>query len=107
MAEPALKDLCARLWPNEATPDSYFGLVQRLREALSRIDTVKRSACLESARLSFVKTMVHWPRIKPLDMVVGPPPDGKEHRHPELYFAQVIEGARAIEGQCSKEVIIE
>ena len=87
MAEPALKDLCVRLWPAEPIPDSYFGLVQRLRDASPRIDTVKWFACLEGARLSFAKTMVHWPKIKTMDMATGPPPVGKEHHKPELYFA--------------------
>ena len=62
-----------------------------------RIDAVKRFACLEGARLAFVKTMVDWPKIKPMDMAVGPPP-GKEHRRPKQYFTQVMDGARAIEG---------
>ena len=68
---------------------------------------MKRSACIEGARLAFAKTMVDCTKIKPMDMATGPPPVGKEHRGPELYSAQVMDGARAIEGQCSKDVIIE
>lgn len=86
-SELALKDLCVSLWLAEPLPDTYFGLVQRLREAPLQIDAVKRSACLEGARLAFAKTMVHWTRINPMDMAIGPPPQGKEHRHPEQYFA--------------------
>jgi hypothetical protein len=51
--------------------------------------------------------MVHWPKINPMDMATGPPPKRKEHRRPEQYFAQVMNGARAIEGQCSKDVMLE
>jgi hypothetical protein len=98
MSELVLKDLYVSLWPAEPIPDTYFGLVQKLREAPLRIDAVKRSACLEGARLAFAKTLVHWPRMNPMEMATGPPPKGKEHRRPERYFAQVIAGARAIEG---------
>ena len=75
--------------------------MQRLHEALPRINTVKQSACLEGARLSSAKTIVHRPKIKLMDMAACPPPVGKEHHRPELYFAQVMEGVWSIEGQCS------
>ena len=107
MSQLAVKDLCVSLWPAEPIPDTYFGLVQKLREAPPRIDAVKRSACLEGARLAFAKTMVHWPKINPMDMATHPPPKGKEHRRPEQYFAQVMTGAWAIEGQCLKDVMLE
>ena len=81
--------------------------MQKLREAPLRIDVMKCSTCVEGARLAFAKTMVHWPKIKPMYMATGARPVGKEHRRPELYYTQVIDGARAIEGQCSKDVIIE
>ena len=68
---------------------------------------MKRLACLEGARLAFMKTMVHWPQINPMDMATGPPPKGKEHRRPEQYFAQVMNGAWAIEVECLKDVIFE
>jgi hypothetical protein len=107
MSELAVKDLCVNLWPAEPIPDPYFGLVQKLREAPLRIDAMKRSACLEGARLAFAKTMVHWPKINAMDVATGPPPKGKEHRRPEQYFAQVMNGTRAIEGQCLKDVMLE
>ena len=81
--------------------------MQKLRDASPRIDIVKRFACLEGARLAFAKTMVHWPKIRTMNMATNPPPVGKENRHPELYFAAVMDGARAIEAQCSKDVIID
>ena len=107
MSELAVKDLCVSLWPAEPIPDTYFGLVQKLWEAPLRIDVVKRPVCLEGARLAFTKTMVHWPRINPMEMATGIPPKGKEHCGPEQYFARVITGVRAIEGQCSKYVMLE
>ena len=107
MSELAVKDLCVSMWPTKPMPDTYFVLMQKLREAPLQIDVVKRRACLEGARLAFAKTMVHWPKINPMDMATGPPPKGNEHRCPERYFAQVMNGTRVIEGQCSKDVIFE
>lgn len=107
MAEPAMKDLCVKLWPTEPLPSSYFGLVQKLYDAVPRIDVWKRSVCIEGARMAFGKTMVHWPKIKPTEVATGPPPPGKEHRRPEQYFAGVMNGARAIEAQCPKDVIYD
>lgn len=34
-------------------------------------------------------------------------PVGKEHRMPEKYFNDVLEGSRIIEGLCSKDIIFE
>ena len=36
----AMKDVVVRLWPTEPIPNSYFGLVQRLVDAVPRIDAV-------------------------------------------------------------------
>ena len=49
----AMKDVIVRLWPTEPIPNSYFSLVQRLVDAVPRIDAVKRSACIEGARMAF------------------------------------------------------
>jgi hypothetical protein len=107
MAEPAMKDHCIKLWPSEPLPSSYFGLVQKLYDATPQVDAWKRSECIEGAWMAFGKTMVHWPKIKPAEMATGPPPPGKEHRRPEQYFPIMMDGARAIEAQCLKDVIYE
>ncbi|KAI4966892.1 hypothetical protein ZWY2020_035752, partial [Hordeum vulgare] len=107
MAEPTMQDLCVRLWPTEPLPRSYFSLVQKLVNSVPRIKVVKRTVCIEGARMAFARTMMHWPGVKPLMMATTPPPAGKEHRRPELYFSSATEGARVIEAQCSKDVIFE
>ena len=57
--------------------------------------------------MAFARTMMHWPGVKPLERATVPPPPGKEHRCPKLYFAAAIEGARSVETQCPKDVIFE
>ena len=51
----AMKDVKIRLWPTELVPNSYFGLVQRLVDAVPRIDDVKRSSCIEGAWMAFAR----------------------------------------------------
>ena len=42
----AMKDVIVFLWPVDLIPNSHFGLVQRLVEALPRIDALKGSSCI-------------------------------------------------------------
>ena len=55
----AMKDLIVRLWPADPIPSSYFGLVKRLVEASPRVDALKRSACIEGARMAFARVKLH------------------------------------------------
>ena len=93
-----MKDLCFCLWPAEPLPSSYFGLVKRLHDASPRIEAVKRSVCIEGDRMAFARTKVQWPKMKATEVATGPPPEGKTHWRPEMYFSEVLDGARAIEG---------
>ena len=47
VAEQAMKGLIVQLWPKEAMPGSYFGLVRRLVDACPWIEFIKRSVCIE------------------------------------------------------------
>ena len=49
-AEQAMKDLIVWLWPGEALPGSYFGLVRRLVGACPRLEVIKCSVCIEGAQ---------------------------------------------------------
>ena len=102
-----MKDVMTGLWPNEPIPDSYFGLVRRLADAVPRIDVVKRSACIEGARMAFARVKTYWGKMKAIDVAAKSPPKGKDHHAPEYYFEDVLEAARLIECQCSKDVIFE
>ena len=35
------------------------------------------------------------------------PPQGKEHRHPEMYYEGVLKGARLVADECAKDVIFD
>ena len=102
-----MKDLIIRLWPAEAIPSSYFGLVKRLVSACPRLDIVKRSVCIEGARLAFAYVKVWWAKMDAIKLVTEVPPEGKEHQKPELYFNSVLEGSRIVAEQCVKDLIFE
>ena len=55
--------------------------------------------------LARVKTF--WAKMKATDIAAKSPPEGKDHHALEHYFEDVLEGARLIEGQCSKDIMFE
>ena len=107
MSGLAMKDIIVRLWPAEPIPSSYFGLVKRLGDTQPRVKAVKRSACIEGARMAFAHVKMHWAKMKAAIVPVEGPPEGKDHRKPERYSEDILEGARLIEGQCSKDIMFE
>ena len=66
-----------QLWPTEPVPNSYFGLVQRLVDAVPRIDAVKRSTCIEGARMDFTRVKIFWGKMKAIDVAAKRPPKGR------------------------------
>ena len=91
-----MKDVVIRLWPAELIPSSYFGLLRRLISACPRLDIIKRSVCIEGAGMAFARAKVHWEKMDAEKLVTGGPPEGKEHRKPELYYDSVLKGARLV-----------
>ena len=106
-AELAMKDLIVRMWPGEPLLGSYFGLVRRLVNACPRFEVIKWSVCIEGARRAFARAKVHWAKMDAEKLVKEGPPEGKEHRHPEMYYEGVLKGARLVADECSKDVIFE
>ena len=102
-----MKNVITRLWPSEPILSSYFGLVRRLVDAVPHIDAVKRSACIEGARMAFARVKTFWGKMKAIDVAVKSPPKGKDRPKPEHYFEDVLEAAHLIEGQCSKDIMFE
>ena len=104
-AELAMKDLIIRLWPAEAIPSSYFGLVKRLVSACPRLEVIKRSVCMEGARMAFARAKVHWVKMDAKKLVTERPLGGKEHRKPELYYESVLKGSCLAAEQCTMDII--
>ena len=55
--------------------------------------------------LARVKTF--WGKMKAIDVTKKGPPEGKDRPEPERYFGDILEVARLIEGQCSKNIMFE
>ena len=104
-AELAMKDLVVRLWPTEPIPSSYFGLVKRIVGACPQLNAIKRSVCIEGARMAFARAKLHWGRLDAKKLMTEGPPEGKEHRKPELYYEGVLKGARLAADECTKDII--
>ena len=79
-----MKDLIIRLWPAEAILRSYFGLVKWLVNACPRLDVIKRSVCIEGARMAFAHVKVQWTKMNAVKLATEGPPKGKEHHHKVL-----------------------
>mgnify|MGYP005821506697 CR=1 FL=1 len=102
-----MRDIITCLWPTEPIPDNYFGLVKWLVSACPRLDAIKRLVYIEGARMAFTRVKVQWAKMNAIKLETEGPLAGKEHRTPERYFDEVLEGSRIVEGQCSKDIIFE
>ena len=65
-------------------------LVRRMVNTCPRLDVVKRYACIEGTRMAFACGKMWWAKMDAVEVTRGPP-EGKEHRTPERYFADVLE----------------
>ena len=106
-AEQAMRGLIVRMWPGDSLSNSYFGLVRRLADACPWLEVIKRSVCIEGARQAFARVNVHWAKMDAEKLVKEGPSQGKEHRHPEMYYDGVLKGARLLADECAKDVILE
>ena len=84
------------LWPGEAAVD-----------ACPRLEVVKRSICIEGARRAFARVKLQWVKLDAVKLIKEGPPQGKEHRTPEIYYEGVLKGARIVADECSKDAIFE
>ena len=101
----AMRSVIDHLWPKGPKPDSYFGLVQQFLGAVSRIDAMKRSACIEGARMALARVKAYWTNMEATVIATQSPPGRQDPA--ERYLEQVTEGAHLIEAQCSKNVMFE
>ena len=104
VAELAMKDLIIRLWPAEAMPGNYLGLAKRLTSACPWLDIVNQSACIEGARMVFVRVKGWWAKMGAVKLTTEGLREGKEHRMPERYLEDVPKGSRIVAEQCAKDI---
>ena len=57
--------------------------------------------------MAFAHVKTYWAKMKATDIAAQSPPKGKDPNMPEHYFEDVLEVARLIEGQCSKDIMFE
>ncbi|XBI27085.1 hypothetical protein VPH35_051635 [Triticum aestivum] len=105
LSELAMRSVIDHLWQKGPKPESYFGLVQQFLGAVRRIDAMRRSACIEGARMALARVKVYWTDMDAA-MIASKDPVGGQHPAGH-YLAQVTEGARLIEAQCSKNLLFE
>ena len=106
-AEQAMKGFIVRMWSGDGLPNNYFGLVRRLVDACPWLEVIKRSVCIEGARRAFARVKVQWAKLDAVKLSKEGPPEGKEHRHTEMYYEGVLKGARLVADECTKDIIFE
>ena len=57
--------------------------------------------------MAFALVKMQWVKMTAVKLATEGPPEGKEHRTPERYFADVLEGSRIVATQCSQDIIFE
>ena len=75
----AMKAVVDLLWLGGPTTNSYFGLVQQLVCAVSHIDAVKWSTCIEGARMALARVKTYWAKMKATDIAARGPLEGEDH----------------------------
>ena len=79
--------------------------MQQLLGAISRIDAMKRSACIEGARMDLARVKAYWAEMDATAVAAQGSAIGRVAA--EHYFEEVLEGAHLIEAQCSKNIMFE
>ena len=101
----AMTDIVTHVWPDRPKPKSYFGLLQQFLGAVPHIKAMKRSACIEGAWMALARVQTYWAEMDATD--VASRGSDKSRLPAEHYFGEVLQGARLIESQCSKDVMFK
>ena len=99
----AMRSVVDHLWPGGPRPNSYFSLVQQFLGVVPHIDAMKRSACIEGARMALARVKTYWAEMEATTIATQGSAVGRVAA--EHYFEEVLEGARSIEAQCSKNIM--
>ena len=100
-----MRSVVDQLWPERPKPNNYFSLVQQFLDVVPRINAMKRSACIEGARMAFSRVKAYWAEMDATTVVAQGSAIGRVAA--EHYFEEVLEGARLIEARCSKNIMFE
>ena len=93
------------LWLGRPKPNSYFSMVQQFLCVVPYIKAMKRSACVEGARMALARVKTYWVEME-ATAVAAQDSDGSQVPA-EHYFQEVLAGARSIETQCSKDIMFK
>ena len=104
-SELSMRSVVDHLWPGGPRPNSYFSLVQQFLGAVPHIDAMKRSACIEGARMALAHVKTYWAEMDATTIAAQGSAIGRVAA--EHYFEEVLEGTRSIEAHCSKNVMFE
>ena len=70
---------------------------------MPHIDAVKRSACIEGARMALARVKTYWAEMEATTIATQSSTIGRVSA--EHYFEEVLEGTHSIEAQCSKNIM--
>ena len=98
----AMRSVVAHLWLEGPRPNSYFNLVQQFLGVVPHIDAMKMSACIEGARMALARVKTYWAEMEATTIATQGSAVGRVAA--EHYFEEVLEGARSIEAQLSKNL---
>ena len=73
----AMRYVIDHLWPKGPRPDNYFGLLQQFLGVISRIDAMKRSACIEGARSALARVKAYWTDMEATIIATQNPAGGR------------------------------
>ena len=72
---------------------------------MPHIDAVKRSTCIEGARMALARVKTYCAEMEATAIATRGSAVGQVSA--EHYFGEVLEGARLIEARCSKSIMFE
>ena len=85
----AMRSIVDPLWPEGPKPNSYFGLVQRFLGVVPHIDPVKRSVCIEGARMALARVKTYWAEMEATAIATQGPAVGQVSD--EHYLEEVLD----------------
>ena len=89
----------------KAKAEQLFQLSATVPWSVPRINAMKRSACIEGSRMAFACVKAYWAEMDAT--TVAAQGSAIVRVAAEHYFEEVLEGARLIEAQCSKNIMFE